>query len=88
MKIKPKTITQIAVKQNGTVYSAPIGKAHDDIRRDNNLKGQAKRGFLASDGGFLNRSEGYEVASQAKQIKQRDRMTDKGILHSHHLKKD
>lgn len=78
-------IAKIAVKLNGKVYTAPVGNTHQDVREEHNLAGQGRgrRGFVTSNGSFVGRETGADIAKAAGQLR---RPVTEGKLHSTDLK--
>lgn len=72
-------VSKVAIKTpSGKVKSAKPPAHHAD------LKAKGKRGFLLSDGKFVNRTEGGKVAKKAKQVAAIERNP---FLHSSDLAK-
>lgn len=68
--MKKITITHVAIKYNGMIYSkrAPA-RHHDVIRAMGGIYGPDTQGFLDSKGRFLDRREAYKLAEANGQLK-------------------
>lgn len=67
------TITHVAIRHNGKVYSLPPPNRHNHVIRlavEDGVQhvGQHEQGFLDSAGRFLSREEAADVAYKAGQI--------------------
>lgn len=68
-KTDKRTITHVAIKYNGKVYSLPKpNRHHHVIRMIGGISGPDTQGFLDSNGNFLDRFEALEVALSAGQV--------------------